>query len=63
MEVLNLIGILRIKDENGEWQEIQAIKGTPGIDGKDYVLTQADKQEIAGLVDLSDIDLSDYATI
>ena len=54
MEVLNLIGILRIKDENGEWQEIQAIKGTPGQDGKDYVLTQTDKQEIAGLVDLVD---------
>ena len=78
MEVLNLIGILRIKDENGEWQEIQAIKGTPGkdgytpikgvdyfdgVDGRDYVLTQADKQEIAGMVDFSDVDLSDYATI
>ena len=69
MEVLNLIGILRIKDENGEWQEIQAIKGTPGIDGKDgrdgvdYVLTQADKQEIAGMVDLGDVKLDDYATI
>lgn len=69
MEVLNLIGILRIKDENGEWQEIQAIKGTPGQDGKDgrdgvdYVLTQADKQEIAGMVDLGDVKLDDYATI
>lgn len=77
MEVLNLIGILRIKDENGEWQEIQAIKGTPGqdgytpikgvdyfdgVDGVDYVLTQADKQEIAGMVDFSDVDLSDYST-
>lgn len=66
MEVLNLIGILRIKDENGEWQEIQAIKGTPGKDGRDgvdYVLTQADKQEIAGMVDLGDVKLDDYATI
>ena len=81
MEVLNLIGILRIKDENGEWQEIQAIKGTPGkdgytpikgvdyfdgkdgVDGRDYVLTQADKQEIAGMVDLGDVKLDDYATI
>ena len=38
--------------------------GAPGKDGKDYVLTDADKEEIAGMVDLSgiDVDLSDYYT-
>ena len=33
--------ILRIRDENGNVQEILAIRG------EDYVLTEADKQEIA----------------
>lgn len=38
--------------------------GAPGKDGADYVLTEADKEEIAGLVDVSgaDVDLSDYYT-
>ena len=36
--------ILRIKDENGNVQEILAIRG------EDYVLTDADKQEIAEMV-------------
>lgn len=38
--------------------------GAPGEDGKDYVLTDADKEEIAGMVDVSgaDVDLSDYYT-
>lgn len=38
--------------------------GAPGADGKDYVLTEADKAEIAGMVDVSgaDVDLSDYYT-
>lgn len=38
--------------------------GTDGKDGKDYVLTAADKQEIAGMVDVpgADVDLSDYYT-
>lgn len=39
--------ILRIRDANGNIQEVLAIKGE---DGKDYVLTDADKQEIADLV-------------
>jgi hypothetical protein len=36
--------ILRVKDENGNYIPIPAIKGEPG---KDYVLTNEDKQEIA----------------
>ena len=31
----------------------QGPKGDPGAPGKDYVLTEADKQEIANLVDTS----------
>ena len=60
-----MIGILRIKDMNGEWQDIQAIKGATGPagkdgingtngkdgkDGTDYILTANDKQEIAEIV-------------
>ena len=47
------MAILRIKDENGNIQEILAIKGRDGKDGKDgddYILTEADKQEIANLI-------------
>lgn len=36
--------ILRVKDADGNIQEIIAIKG------EDYVLTEADKQEIAEMV-------------
>lgn len=38
--------------------------GAPGKDGKDYVLTEADKAEIAEMVDVSgaDVDLSAYYT-
>ncbi len=39
--------ILRIRDENGNVQEVLAIRGE---DGKDYVLTEEDKREIAGMV-------------
>ncbi len=57
--------ILRIRDSNGNVQEILAIRGEDGkdgkdgaagangrdgVDGKDYVLTEADKQEIATMV-------------
>ena len=38
------MAILRLKDNNGNIIEIPAIKGDPG---KDYVLTEADKEEIA----------------
>ena len=47
------MNILRVRDENGKWVDIPAIKGADGkdgTDGKDYVLTDADKQEIADLV-------------
>jgi hypothetical protein len=47
------MAILKIKDAEGNVQEILAIKGNDGkdgTDGKDYVLTDADKQEIAELV-------------
>ena len=112
-----MIGILRIKDQEGQWQDIQAIKGAPGEpgkpftyedftpeqlaalkgepgkdgtmrfedltpeqieslkgqdgapgkdgrDGQDYVLTEADKEEIAALIDISgiDVDLTNYST-
>lgn len=36
--------ILKIRDANGNVQEIVTIRGE---DGKNYVLTEADKQEIA----------------
>ena len=57
--------ILRVRDADGNIQEILVIKGdngkdgidgkdgvdgSDGIDGKDYVLTAADKQEIAAIV-------------
>ena len=39
--------ILRIRDKDGNVHEVLAIRGE---DGKDYVLTEADKQEIAEMV-------------
>ena len=36
--------------------------GEPGKDGKDYVLTDADKQEIAGMVEVPGGDMSNYYT-
>jgi hypothetical protein len=36
--------------------------GKDGVDGKDYVLTDADKAEIAGMIDIGDVDLTDYYT-
>ena len=47
------MAILKIRDADGNVQEIIAIKGEAGKDGqpgKDYVLTEADKQEIANIV-------------
>lgn len=41
------MSVLKIKDQNGNWIQIPTIKGE---DGQDYVLTESDKQEIAGLV-------------
>lgn len=39
--------ILRVRDENGNFIPISAIQGEKG---DDYVLTDADKQEIAEIV-------------
>lgn len=41
------MAILKIRDTSGNVQEILAIKGDKGDKGADYVLTEADKQEIA----------------
>lgn len=41
------------KDANSAWQTIAAIQGEPGKDGengKDYVLTDTDKTDIANIV-------------
>lgn len=43
------MSVLKIKDQNGNWIQIPTIKGE---NGQDYVLTENDKQEIAGLVDV-----------
>ena len=42
----------------------QGKPGKDGADGKDYVLTEADKAEIAGMVEGpgADVDLTDYYT-
>lgn len=57
------MSILKIRDSNGNVQEILAIKGE---DGKDYVLTEEDKREIAAMISAGavatvDIDTSDFA--
>ncbi len=53
------MAILKIRDAEGNMQEILCIRGEDGIDGKDgkdgidgkdYILTDADKQEIAAIV-------------
>lgn len=41
------MSVLKVKDENGNWHDIVAIKGK---DGKDYVLTDQDKRDISDLV-------------
>lgn len=41
------MAILKIRDKDGNVQEVLVIKGE---DGKDYVLTEQDKQEIAAIV-------------
>jgi hypothetical protein len=58
----NLKGEKGDKGDKGEQGE-KGEQGIQGKDGQDYVLTEADKQEIADMVDVPDIeaDLSDYA--
>ena len=44
--------VLTVFDDNGNAIPIPAIKGEPGKDGQngsDYILTEADKQEIANI--------------
>lgn len=41
------MSVLKIKDGNGKWVGIPSIQGE---NGTDYVLTAADKAEIAGMV-------------
>ena len=45
-----MAGIKYRKDAQSPWEEIPVIQGPKGEDGKDYVLTDEDKQEIAELV-------------
>jgi hypothetical protein len=56
------MAILKIRDADGNVQEIFAIRGN---DGKDYVLTEEDKREIAEMVssggNIEPPDLSLYA--
>lgn len=52
------MSILKIRDENGNIIEIPALKGEPGADGKDYILTDVDKQEIADIVLSNFIDVA-----
>lgn len=42
-----MVSVLQVKDPNGNWVNIPSIKGA---DGKDYVLTEADKAEIVATV-------------
>lgn len=47
------MSVIRFRDENGKVHEIIALRGDPGkagADGKDYVLTDEDKAEIADMV-------------
>lgn len=45
-----MAAILKIKDENGNWIAIPAIQGEKGENGKDYILTEADKIEMVNMV-------------
>ena len=63
------MAILKIRDADGNIQEITAIRGEAGPQGEkgdSYVLTDADKQEIADLVNVEgtqpSVDLSNYYT-
>ena len=42
--------ILRIRDSDGNVQEILVLKGEKGENGDAYILTAADKQEVAEIV-------------
>lgn len=59
------MAILKIKDENGKWIGVPAIKGEPGADGKDGrtpekgtdYWTEEDKAEVKTFVDESVVSL------
>ena len=59
------MAILKIKDENGKWIGVPAIKGEPGADGKDGhtpvkgtdYWNEEDKEEVKGFVDDSVVKL------
>lgn len=57
-----MVGILRIKDAEGNWHSIEAIKGEPGKNGTDYILTENDKEEIANLIPVPEVELDNYYT-
>ena len=46
------MSVLKIKNAQGEWQEVPFIKGDKGDKGDTYELTEQDKEDIAGLVDV-----------
>lgn len=60
----NLKGEKGDKGDKGEQGE-KGEQGIQGKDGQDYVLTETDKQEIADMVDVPDVDvdLSEYAKL
>lgn len=56
------MAVIRVRDKDGNIKEITTIKGDKG---DSYVLTEADKQEIASMVEVSGggtVDMSNYYT-
>ena len=63
------MSVLKFKDpQTGKWKEIYTIagpQGEPGPAGEpgaDYVLTDTDKAEIAGMIEVPEIDATNYYT-
>lgn len=54
------MAILKIRDSDGNVQEILALKGDKG---DNYVLTEADKQEIAAMVSAGAVALTDLSSV
>ena len=46
------MSILKIKNESGKWVYIPTVKGEKGDKGDSYILTAADKAEIAGMINI-----------
>ena len=53
-----------LKGDKGDKGEIgpEGPAGKDGAPGADYVLTEEDKQEIAGMIEVPEIDATDYYT-